>query len=178
MSLLADLNATGDVRMKFSHSLHHFRIRRSPEGLSALSDLATEMYAVFEDHSLRDLERLDAVMRIATSRRCIPAALLEYFGESLSDACGCCSSCLEGAGPRTLPETPVQEISPEELVIVQSIASERKPALATPERLARFLCGIYSPGMMRYRLYQRSEWGMLKRLPYSDVLACTTAQVF
>jgi len=74
--------------------------------------------------------------------------------------------------------TEVEPITQDELEIVQAIASERKPALASPERLARFLCGIYSPGMMRYRLYQRGHWGVLKRLPYDDVLACTMVQNF
>ena len=77
-----------------------------------------------------------------------------------------------------LPMSLVDEVTEDELSQVQSIVSERKPALASPERLARFLCGVYSPGMMRYRLYQRSQWGLLRRLPYDEVLAYTKAQIY
>ena len=175
MGLLAELNAGAEVKMKFSHSLNHFRMRKQPESLSALADT---MYDVFETHVAQGVARIDAVMAVATTRRCITAALLSHFGEKLDSPCGTCSSCLGEMRVRKLPTTPVADLTQSELEIIQSLASERKPALASPERLARFLCGIYSPGMMRYRLYQRNQWGMLKRLPYDEVLAYTKAQSF
>jgi len=175
MGLLHELNETGDVRMKFSHSLHHVRVRRVPEDIAELTD---QMHDVFEHHVEAGVKRIDAVMSIAISRRCIAGSLLSYFGEKLESGCGCCSSCLGEKRFRKLPVTSVEPMTQEELEVVQSIANERKAALASPERLARFLCGIYSPGMMRYRLYQRDQWGMLKRLPYDDVLACTMVQNF
>ena len=173
MGLLHELNETGDVRMKFSHSLHHLRVRREPENMVALAD---EMFEVFDHHVVSGQNRIDAVMLVATSRRCISRALLSYFGEKLDSDCGTCSSCLGERRLRKLPRSQVDSMTERELEIVQSIVNERKPALATPERLARFLCGIYSPGMMRNRLYQRKTRGMLKRLPYEDVLACTMVQ--
>jgi len=175
MGLLAELNATGEVRMKFSHSLNHWRMRKFPDDLS---ELAGEMHEVFETRAAQGVKRIDDVMTIATTRRCITGVLLAHFGEKLDSPCGTCSSCLGEMRMRQLPTTPITDVSRDELEIIQVIAAERKPALASPERLARFLCGIYSPGMMRYRLYQRSHWGMLKRLPYDDVLAYTQAQSF
>jgi len=173
MGLLSDLNASSDVRMRFSHSLTHLKIRKQPENLV---QLAAAMYEVFELHAAGGMKRIDAVMKMATTKRCLAAALLEHFGEKLPTRCGCCSSCLGEKRLRVLPLTPVPELTEDELRVIQSIVGERKAALASPERLARFLCGIYSPGMMRYRLYQREHWGMLKRLPYGDVLAYTQAQ--
>lgn len=175
MGLLAELNATAEVRMKFSHSLHHFRVRKQPQNLVGLAET---MYEVFEDHARRELLRIDSVINIATSSDCIAAGLLTHFGESLNCSCGNCSSCMGLGSSGRLPLSPVDEVTEEELMQIQSIASERKPALASPERLARFFCGIYSPGMMRYRLYQRSQWGVLKRLPYDEVLAYARAQIY
>lgn len=175
MGLLSDLNASGDVRMRFSHSLAHLKIRKQPESLAQLADA---MYEVFELHAAGGMKRIDAVMKMATTKACLAAALLAHFGEKLPTPCGYCSSCLGKKRLRVLPLTPVPELTERELQVIQSIVAERKAALASPERLARFLCGIYSPGMMRFRLYQRSHWGMLKRLPFGDVLAYTQAQNF
>ena len=175
MGLLAELNAAGEVKMKFSHSLLHLRVRKQPQDVEGL---ATHMHEVFEQHVQAGVDRIDAVMAMATSRKCIAASLLQHFGEKLSEPCGSCSSCLGEKRLRKLPMTAVYDVTQDELELVQVIASERKPALASPERLARFLCGIYSPGMMRYRLYQRAHWGMLQRLPYGEVLAYTKAQIY
>ncbi len=123
-------------------------------------------------------KRIEAVMAVATTQRCVAAALISHFGEKLDAPCGHCSSCLGEKRVRVLPRTPIADVTQDELEVMQSVISERKPALASPERLARFLCGIYSPGMMRYRLYQRRHWGMLKRLPYDEVVAYTRAQNF
>jgi ATP-dependent DNA helicase RecQ len=175
MGLLAELNAAGDVKMKFSHRLLHFRVRQEPEDVENLAGL---MHDVFEQHVQSGVDRIDAVMAVATSRKCIIASLLAHFGEKLDQPCCSCSSCLGEKRLRKLPKTVVPDVTQDELELIQAIASERKPALASPERLARFLCGIYSPGMMRYRLYQRTHWGLLKRLPYDEVLAYTTAQMY
>lgn len=174
MHLLAELNASGDVRMRFSHSLDHFRIRRQPENLAAL---AAGLHQVLLDHARDELGRIDRVFAIATSRKCIAASLLAYFGEKLAAPCGRCSSCLGEKRPRMLPHTQAGEITPDELEAVQEIIRLRKPALSGPERLARFLCGIHSPAMMRYRLYRHAHWGKLSRLPYRDVLDCAKAQL-
>ena len=75
-----------------------------------------------------------------------------------------------------LPVAPVAEVSLDELARMQALVAEKRPALSSPERLARFLCGIYSPAMMRYRLYRHAEWGMLARLPFDQVLAHAEVQ--
>lgn len=174
MGVLAELNASQDVRMHFSHSLHHYRVRKQP---GELLDLIDSMLEVFEHHAEQGLKRIDAVFKVATSSRCITAGLLSHFGEKLSDGCGCCSSCRGEKRVRKLPYRQVEGVRPEELETIQALIRERKPALSGAERLARFLCGIYSPGMMRYRLYRRDEWGMLSRLPFDDVLACARVQL-
>ena len=175
MLLLAELNASGDVRMRYSHSLHHYRIRKQPVDEE---ELVGTMYQVILDHVDDELRRIDAVFSMATSRKCIAASLLSHFGEKLSSPCGHCSSCLGEKRPRNLPFTPVEEIAQEELEKIQEIVAWKKPALGSPERLARFLCGIYGPGAMRFRLYRYEYWGMLRRLPFDDVLAYARVQTF
>ena len=127
-------------------------------------------------HSSHDLARVDAVFEMATSRRCLAASLVGYFGETLEGRCGRCSACGRSSPLGELPVSEVEELSLEELERIQAVVAEKRPALSSPERLARFLCGIYSPAMMRFRLYGHKQWGMLDRLAYDDVLAIARAQ--
>ena len=171
--LLRELEAAGEVRLKMSHSLVHYRIKKFPEHVSDLVDV---MQGAFREHADYDLARIAAVFQMAISRKCIAASLVGYFGEQLERPCGHCTSCLGTARPRKLPETLVDGISEEELESIQSVVAEKRPALSSPERLARFLCGIYSPAMMRYRLYNHPHWGMLERLNFEDVLLVARLQ--
>lgn len=167
VKLLRELEAAGDVRLKLSHSLKHYQILKQPERIEYL---AHDMAEVIDRHTQHDLARLDTVFKIALSRRCLASALLGYFGEKLITPCGHCASCRGKGRSKKLLVSNVEEITLEEMEKIQFLIGERLPALSTPPRLARFLCGIYSPAMGRYRLYQRPQWGMLERLSYDDVV--------
>ena len=173
IALLRELEAGGEVKLKLSHSLMHYRIKQQPE---SMAELVEEVLGTFEQHAAHDLARIDAVFRMASSRRCIAASLIGYFGEKLAARCGQCASCLGKKRSAKLPVSAVEDLSMDELEKIQSLVGEKRPALASPERLARFLCGIYSPAMMRYRLYSHAQWGMLQRLPYDQVLAYARVQ--
>lgn len=168
VSQLRELEAGGEVKLKMSHSLVHYRVKHTPENIRELAD---EMLETFREHSGHELERLGEVFNMAVSRRCIAAAIVGYFGEKLGAPCGRCASCLGKKRPRTLPRTPAAEVSLAEMQTIRELVAEKRPALSSPERLARFLGGIHSPAMMRYRLYSHSAWGLLERLPHDDILA-------
>ena len=174
ITLLRELEAAGDVKLKLSHSLKHYKILKTPESIPALS---SEVMTVFEQHAQHDMDRIDAVFKWALSKRCLASSLVGYFGEKLAEPCGHCASCVGKYRPRKLPLPDVEEVSLEEMEKVQEVIAERRAALSSPARLARFLCGIYSPAMSLYRLYQRPQWGMLARLPYDDVLSLTKAML-
>ncbi len=167
VALLRELEAGGEVRLKMSHSLVHYRVKKEP---ASLVELTNEVIGVFEQHARHDCERIGKVFEMAVSRRCLAASLVGYFGEKLGDPCGRCASCVGKVRPRKLPVSVVTEVSLDEMARIQALVAERRPALSSPHRLARFLCGIYSPAMMRYRLYQHRDWGMLERMGFEEVL--------
>ena len=173
LKVLRELEAGGEVRLKLSHSLIHYRVKREPGNLAELVD---EMMQAFEKHSAHDLARIDAVFKMAVSRRCLAASLVGYFGEVLAQKCGHCSTCRGVFQGSKLPLSEVGDVTLDELEMIQAVVAEGRAALSNPERLARFLCGIYSPAMMRYRLYSHPQWGMLDRLPYEQVLHYAAAQ--
>lgn len=170
--LLRELESSGDVRLSMSHSLVHYRVLKEPE---SLSELTAEVAALIEEHKKSDLARVDSVFKIATSRKCVAASLVGYFGEKMQTKCGRCSSCVGSSKRTVLPYDEPSELSMEEMALIQQVVAEKHPALSTPARLARFLCGVYSPAMGRYRLYQHAQWGMLVRLSYSEVVSATHA---
>ena len=59
---------------------------------------------------------------------------------------------------------------PEELrSAVMELAGQRKPALARPSQLTRFLLGLASPAAMRARLWGHPLYGTLADRSWEDV---------
>lgn len=172
--LLEDLEVGGDVGLKRTHRLQLYKIAKTPE---SIPELAEGLRAAFQEHTERDLERVDAVFRTATTRSCITSALLKHFGEKLEKPCGTCSSCVGQKRLRKLPRSETEAVSLDELEKIQALVATRHAVLSSPQRLARFLCGINSPAMNRWRLYFKDDWGLLRRLPYEEVLVIAKAQV-
>ena len=172
---LRELEAGGEVKLKMSHSLMHLRIKKEPSNIKQLTD---DVLGVFREHCRYDMERIDAVFKMALSTQCLAVSLVGYFGEKLLEPCGKCSSCFGVKTPRQLERAKVDDVTMNELELIHELLAEKRPVLSSPERVARFLCGIYSPAMMRYRMYSHDSWGMLGRLAYDDVLAYTRVQLF
>ncbi|MBT8044787.1 MAG: RecQ family ATP-dependent DNA helicase, partial [Verrucomicrobiae bacterium] len=118
VNLLREMESAGEVKLRMSHSLVHYRIKKEPQQLATLIDEALE---TFQEHANHDLTRIDAVFKIATSRKCIAASLVGYFGEKLADPCGRCASCKGKYRTRKLPVSDVGEITLDELEQIQSI---------------------------------------------------------
>lgn len=172
INLLRELEASGDVQLKMSHSLKHYKIVREPD---AVHHLAIECLSLMQDYAQHDRDRVERVFTIASSSRCVMKQLLKYFGENLESTCGKCSACMSEGSSGELPFEVIDEVSLEEMERVQKLVLKRKAEISSPARLARFLCGIYSPAMMRYRLYRHDDWGLLDRLPFGDVLQIAKA---
>jgi ATP-dependent DNA helicase RecQ len=119
------------------------------------------------------------VLELAAYRGCLTRWLLRYFGEELPEDCGTCTSCLERQkkvateASRELPQSPVPAISLEDVATIQGLMNARHASLHSPRQLARFLCGITSPATSRERLTRNDAFGMLDKVPFSDVLAQT-----
>ncbi|RYD81831.1 MAG: hypothetical protein EOP84_10375 [Verrucomicrobiaceae bacterium] len=69
-----------------------------------------------------------------------------------------------------MPRTKAPDPDEEEIGMVRALREEGHAALKTPRQLARFLCGIGSPAVTRARLSRHDAFGLLERLPFSDVL--------
>ncbi|MCX7619096.1 RecQ family ATP-dependent DNA helicase [Tepidiforma sp.] len=65
--------------------------------------------AMLEAHRAHSFRKLDAMEAYATSRTCLRARLLAYFGEAPPAACGNCGPCLAGSRGAAAEERPAEE---------------------------------------------------------------------
>lgn len=162
---LGELEAAGDVVLRRSHWRQAYKIKKAHGDLRALAD---EMAERFKKRESNDLSRLDQVLNLSASKKCLTKTLLAHFGEKMLTDCGHCDRC-RGVPPKKLKPPKPRSITPAELQQIKTLFDQNKPALSTARQLARFLCGMSSPASFRARLYRLDEYGLLADLPFQDV---------
>jgi ATP-dependent DNA helicase RecQ len=148
-------------------------IRQGFRRLKAITDgrpLTRTMVDRFHTRESRDVERLDEVTGFASHQGCKTRRLLTYFGEPADTDCGHCGWC-RGYRPGPLPDRVPYAPTPADREVLRKLHAERHPALATPRQVARFLCGIPSPGVTRAKLTKDPRFGAWAGMPFREVLA-------
>ena len=140
-----------------------YRMENPPAAPQPLIERMQEQFLLREQ---RDIQRLQQVCGWAQSPGCLQQALVNYFGETLTQSCGQCSVCRDE--PVSLP--PRRQTAPN-TALIQSVREEGHQALATPRQLARFLCGISIPKASRARLGRHPAFGALMNAPFAEVLS-------
>jgi ATP-dependent DNA helicase RecQ len=135
------------------------------------SELVELMAARFDRREHSEIERIQRVLALVTADDCQVRALVAYFGEQRSEACGHCSHCLSGAvqlPPATALPAPAAVIAPS---LMASLRAEHPAELGQARQLARFLCGLSSPATTRAKLSRDPSYGALAAHHFSDVMA-------
>lgn len=170
---LRHLEEMGDIEIQPSGSRHKFRLLPGARG-RVPREIAEEMHSVFQRREKMELFRLQQVVDLFSDSSCTVNHLLRYFGEKPEAPCGHCGNCLDLKGGKVvIPQSPHKEISLDELRVVRELHDKKLPALRSARQLARFLCGISSPAATRDRLSRMDEFGMLRDVPFAEVLAQT-----
>jgi ATP-dependent DNA helicase RecQ len=170
---ITHLEEAGDIIAKPAGLRQGYRMLEQVSDIRALAD---EMSAQFEQREAGDIARLNTVVTFAESDTCRTRAMLDYFGEAMSEDCGHCDVCLGEATPGALPRSPAREMELEEIEQVHALIAKPHRALRSPRQLARFLCGLTSPATTRARLTRNNDcFALFEDLPFGDVLAyCET----
>ena len=141
------------------------------EDSSQVRGIQRRLVESFVAREQREEQRLAQVMSFVSHPGCLTQWLLKYFGEEMSAPCGKCESCSKAiTEPREIPGEKVMPVLPKELERIQQVLREGHAVLRQGRSLARFLCGLSSPGLQRAGLSRHSEFGLLKRLPFREVL--------
>ena len=161
---LDELVLSGEWKVDLRQTALHLH----SEGFDA-EEAAEEFAQYFSRSRLNGLERGKTCVSTLTSSACLNRSLDAYFGfREPSGPCGHCPGCC-GAVPAEM-ELEEPGPLPEELrSAVMELAAQRKPALARPSQLTRFLLGLASPAAMRARLWGHPLYGTLADRSWEDV---------
>ncbi|TFH87319.1 RecQ family ATP-dependent DNA helicase [Billgrantia azerbaijanica] len=150
-----------------------YEVLRGDLDAAALSD---ELYAYFRDKERAEIARLHAMLALFEADSCLSRRLADWFGdERAPERCGHCSACRGQAAvlPAAAPAEPLECHDLEGLCapLRQRLAESGDAHPATPDRLARFLCGLTSPLLTRLKARQLPGFAALETYPYAEVRA-------
>jgi ATP-dependent DNA helicase RecQ len=131
--------------------------------------LADNLYDRLAAREQGEVARLDDVFDLASAASCQAGLLSRYFGESISEPCGNCSSCI-GDGPWKIPELRNRSIGSSAKRIIDEVTADYPDHFNSARDKARFLCGLSSPRFVRAKLTRHSGYGICDRVPFAEVL--------
>ena len=167
VSMLNELEERGAMKLQVGGLRAGYRMLRTDLDLP---QIGKEMMRRFETRESRDVGRLHQVLRFIEHDGCRTRFLLAYFGETLAADCKHCGWCEgERAGP--LPGVAERALGDAESSKLNQLRAENHNALKSVRQVARFLCGISSPGIARARLSKHPMFGSFADVRFQRVLA-------
>ncbi|MCB1091933.1 MAG: RecQ family ATP-dependent DNA helicase, partial [Verrucomicrobiae bacterium] len=166
---LRQLAELGDLTVQPTHLRQDYR--RSPDVAADIPAVVSKLRQLFLRREESEILRLRQVIDFCETGDCLTRHLLSYFGESMEEDCGTCGNCLQKkTSSHSLPCSVIDDISVEDLLVIQALISEKHGALRQARQMARFLCGIISPAAARERLLTHDAFGLLAQVPFQTVL--------
>jgi len=137
--------------------------------------LSRELHDYFMQHEASEIARIDDMLALFESRKCVSQRLAAYFGDRQAPLrCGHCSVCRGQVAQ--LPEPPA--LAPLEQIDVTARCAEfsqryrhLKGDAPSAECRTRFLCGISVPVFTRLKARQIPGFASLEAYPYAEVRA-------
>ena len=143
-------------------------MRKRPSDLSAL---VKSLYDRVLQRETREIQRLRQVAHWVEQDACQVAALGAHFGDPMDRPCGHCSWCRRGGKPIKIAVAAKIPDRSGYLVAGGRTSPSAWQRLGQPRCLARFLCGVNSPWMLKAKLQTHPLFGALAHVPFAEVLA-------
>jgi ATP-dependent DNA helicase RecQ len=132
--------------------------------------IADKIYSLFKNREKYEIERIHNMVIFFESNSCLSNNLAKYFGEDITKKiCGHCSFCKTGQAfiQRTIDLQPIESLNFKELYKdFKEIMGEHYSEI----RLAKFLCGISSPFLVKQKVKKLANFGILENYPFFKVL--------
>lgn len=157
----------GHLELKVAGVRHRFKKLNQPPNLS---ELAQSLYDKALQREQREIDRLGQVTALVERDGCQASALGGHFGDPLAEPCGHCSWCSRGGKPVGLPSRVESRIDPTAWSDALALRRQYPAELRHPRSLARFLCGVSSPHLIRTKLQKHTLFGVLGHVPFPEVL--------
>ena len=159
------LSERGWVEVTTTDLMHGYRKLKPIDSPKVLGD---DYHDRLSAREASEIGRVDGVFDLIAAPRCQSAMLAAHFGETVADDCGRCSFC-RGEGPHEIPPMPPRSIGSSAARMADQAAAKFPDRLVSPRDLARFLCGLSSPGFIRARITKEPGYGVCDRIPFADV---------
>jgi ATP-dependent DNA helicase RecQ len=151
-----------DVRQRYTVLAH----------ADPVPELVERLLERFARRERAETNRIQSVLGLAGHDGCQVNALVGYFGETRTEACGHCSHCLTGHArrlPEPEPKPPIE--TGLDVAALAAITDSHPEALGAARQQARFLAGITSPATTRAKLTRDPLFGSLAERRFADILA-------
>jgi len=170
------LQQQGWAEVRASEVRQRYRRLRPTEDAEALT---SELARRFDARERQEIGRVHRVLALITHDGCQVNALVGHFGEARARPCGHCTYCVTGQR-QVLPELPPRPSLREQvdLAALRALCSDQTAVLGSPRQVARFLCGMASPGFSRGRLTRHALFGAVEDRPFAEVLDWCSSTVF
>lgn len=167
------LSSQGYIELEVSDLIEVYEVNSE---VAAPDALATLIYSRFEAREGVEMQRLKNMVAFFEGDRCLSKALSEYFGETTDwESCGHCSVCLDGSR-KLVNDLHLEPLTPGIVKDkLQELLVSHGDAGFSPQSLARFLCGIYTPLFGKLRLSSVPGFGALENYRYDEVLRLCTS---
>ncbi|WP_280553789.1 ATP-dependent DNA helicase RecQ [Halomonas sp. 25-S5] len=136
--------------------------------------LTDELFAYFRDKERAEIDRLQAMLSLFESDRCLSRRLADWFGDARApEHCGHCSAC-RGQVARLPPAEPATSLVTRDVdalcrPFLQRLAEAGEGHPATADLLTRFLCGITTPLFASMKARKLEAFAALEGYPYAEV---------
>jgi len=174
VAALEYLDGQGLIELQAAEVRQRYTVTARPDSQDGLVERLLERFARRERS---ETERIQNVLSLVTHHGCQVQALVAYFGETRTEACGHCSHCLNGRVqqlPRAEPSPPIETVV--DAAALAALRSSNPDPLGTLRQAARFLAGITSPATTRAKLTRHPLFGTLADRRFLDIVAWCKAQ--
>ncbi|MDZ7615469.1 MAG: ATP-dependent DNA helicase RecQ [Patescibacteria group bacterium] len=154
------------LELKAEGVRQRYRRLRLPEDMQAL---AAKLHGRTLQREKSEIARLHQVLDLVRHDGCQVAALGTHFAEKRDQPCGHCSWCLGGRKPVLVPQRVEPPITPDLWRRATAIRKEHPNVFRDARMLARFLCGVSSPALVRAKLTHHDLFGALADVPFATI---------
>jgi len=173
---LLEIKISGECYMRFSGWQKHYKVLKDLDK-NQIKDLAYELNTYHRNQLEHDELRLNEVIRISTTKACIPVQFEKWFSIAKAEltTCNNCSSCDGESRPRKLPISfkkkrgSTSPLSDEQLENIKEFLIKKKKYLHNPTQLTCVLCGIGTPYIRHYYLHHHPIFGSFEHISYDDI---------
>ena len=135
--------------------------------------LTDVLYQYFIQKERSEIKRMQTMLSLFQSEKCLSKALAEYFGDpQVTDRCGHCSFCDDclKQWPQPAPLPPFHHYDMHTLCkAAREMIQEYFDVPPSLDLLCRYLCGITSPWLTKIKAKTLSGFGQLEQYRYHDV---------